>query len=171
VVGDWILIVFGNCTRIFNFASGFSEDACTIINHGETTGPNQGKIAAQASLDDPSALMIANETPYKDEIGTFELTQLSHEFELSRPKAIPSGSKTQISGLTFSQNGNNLVFATDGGTMIRVFNLATNAMIHEFCRGRNPAVISSLSASNAIISCTSDHGTTHFFKAFGAGVT
>jgi WD40 repeat protein len=113
-------------------------------------------------------LTIVNETPYKDEIGTFELTMLSRDFELTRPKAIPSGSKTQIFGLTFSQNGNNLIFATDGGTMIRVFNLTTNAMVHEFCRGRNPAVVNSISASDAFISCTSNHGTTHFFRAFAS---
>lgn len=112
--------------------------------------------------------MIVNETPYKDEIGTFELCQLSADFELTRPKAIPSGSKTQLFSLTFSQNGGNLVFASDGGTMIRVFNFASNAMIHEFCRGRNPAVVNSISASDSSISCTSDHGTTHFFKAFGS---
>jgi hypothetical protein len=46
--------------------------------------------------------MIANETPYKDEIGTFELSELSKDFELTTPKAIPSGSKTQICGITFS---------------------------------------------------------------------
>jgi hypothetical protein len=110
--------------------------------------------------------MIANETKYKDEIGTFELSQLSRDFELTRPRAIPSGSRTQIFGLTFSQNGNNLILATDGGTMIRVFNLVSNSMIHEFCRGRNPASISSISASESLISVTSNLGTTHFFKAF-----
>lgn len=50
--------------------------------------------------------------------------------------------------------------------MIRVFSIAANSMVHEFCRGRNPAVINSISASETLISCTSDHGTTHFFKAF-----
>jgi hypothetical protein len=74
VIGEWIMIVFGNCTRIFNFAHGFSEDKCTLITHGEATGPNQGKIAAQMVSNDPTALMIVNETPYKDEIGTFELS-------------------------------------------------------------------------------------------------
>jgi hypothetical protein len=135
-----------------------------VINHGEVTGPNQGKIAAQ--LVNGDSLMVVNETPYKDEIGTFELSQLSKDFELTRPRAIPSGSKTQIFGLTFSQNGNNLIFATDSGTMIRVFSITANTMLHEFCRGRNPAIISSISASDTLISCTSDHGTTHFFKAF-----
>jgi hypothetical protein len=52
--------------------------------------------------------------------------------------------------------------------MIRVFNLTTNAMVHEFCRGRNPAVVNSISASDAFISCTSNHGTTHFFRAFAS---
>jgi WD40 repeat protein len=163
VLGDWILVVFGNCTRIFNFIHGFSEDKCTVINHGEVSAPNQGKIACQLVGD---TLMVANETPYKDEIGTFELCQLSPNFELTRPRAIPSGSKTAICGLTFSQNGNNLVFATDSGTMIRVYSLTSNSFIHEFCRGRNPAAINSISANESFISCTSDHGTTHIFKAF-----
>ena len=108
--------------------------------------------------------MIANETPYKDEIGTFELSELSKDFELTTPKAIPSGSKTQICGITFSQNGNNLVFATDSGTMIRGFNIVSNSMLYDFCRGRNAAVINSISGGDNFISCTSDHGTTHIFK-------
>lgn len=48
--------------------------------------------------------------------------------------------------------------------MIRVFNIISNAMTCEFCRGRNAAIINSISAGDSYISCTSNHGTTHIFK-------
>jgi len=46
VAGDWVLLVFSNCSRIFNFARGFTEEDSIVIQHGEVTAANQGKISA-----------------------------------------------------------------------------------------------------------------------------
>ena len=64
-----------------------------------------------------------------------------------------------------SPDGTVLATASDGGTLIRVFDTKTQDQTQEFRRGVDQAVIYSLAISdgNRWLACTSDKGTIHIF--------
>ena len=73
---------------------------------------------------------------------------------------------TSISMLRLSQDGTILATASQKGTLIRLFDPATEQTLCELRRGAVQAVITDITidAENEYVSCASDQGTIHVFK-------
>lgn len=71
----------------------------------------------------------------------------------------------QLRGLCLTASGSLLATASEKGTVLRVWNIATQSCIHEFRRGVERATITCLAFSwdDQWLSCCSDKGTAHVF--------
>lgn len=71
----------------------------------------------------------------------------------------------QLRGLCLTASGSLLATASVKGTVLRVWNVATQSCVHEFRRGVERATITCLAFSwdDQWLSCCSDKGTTHIF--------
>jgi len=81
-----------------------------------------------------------------------------------QPLFIPAHNNA-ISQLALNSEGTRLATASEKGTLIRVFDTATGAKLHEFRRGRNNATIQCISCSkdSTAICLSSDKGTIHIY--------
>ena len=72
---------------------------------------------------------------------------------------------SQLRGLCLTASGSLLATASAKGTVLRVWNIATQSCIHEFRRGVERATITCLAFSwdDQWLSCCSDKGTAHVF--------
>lgn len=72
----------------------------------------------------------------------------------------------QLRGLALTADGTKLATASEKGTVLRVWDVATAACLKEFRRGVERANITCLAWSwdHAWLCCTSDKGTAHIFS-------
>ncbi len=73
--------------------------------------------------------------------------------------------ESQLRGLALTADGTKVATASEKGTVIRVWDVATAACVQEFRRGVERANITCLAWSwdHAFLCCTSDKGTAHIF--------
>ena len=78
--------------------------------------------------------------------------------------------ESQLRGLALTADGTKVATASEKGTVIRVWDVATASCRQEFRRGVERATITGLSWSwdHSYLCCTSDKGTAHIFQLDGA---
>jgi hypothetical protein len=81
--------------------------------------------------------------------------------------------ESQLRGLALTADGTKVATASEKGTVIRVWDVATAACLQEFRRGVERATITCLSWSwdHSHLCCTSDKGTAHIFQLDSAADT
>jgi len=74
--------------------------------------------------------------------------------------------ESALRGLALTADGSKIATASEKGTILRVFDVATATCLHEFRRGVERATITCLAFSwdYKWLSCTSDKGTAHIFQ-------
>ena len=88
----------------------------------------------------------------------------------SSPKAISivfiPAHTAELAAVTLNPEGTLVATASTTGTIIRVFNTETAALLHEMRRGTDQALIYSLcfDSSSSYVACSSDKGTIHIFS-------
>ena len=74
------------------------------------------------------------------------------------PKAEP------IVGISFGQDGSLLHVASAKGTVLNTFLVAQGQLVKQFGRGKNQAVVNSISSDGSYLVCCSDRKTAHLFN-------
>mmetsp|Transcript_5172 Transcript_5172/g.5816 ORF Transcript_5172/g.5816 Transcript_5172/m.5816 type:complete len:563 (-) Transcript_5172:105-1793(-) len=83
-----------------------------------------------------------------------------------QPLSVIEAHKSALAAITLSTDGTLLATASDKGTIVRVFSVATGLKLYQFRRGTYPTKIFSLSFSfdNKYVLATSSSGTVHIFR-------
>jgi len=83
-----------------------------------------------------------------------------------RKSTIIPAHEADLACLALSQSGQRLATASDRGTLVRVFDTHTAAMLHELRRGADRAEIYSIAfnQNSTFLACSSDKGTVHIFS-------
>jgi WD40 repeat protein len=122
-----------------------------------TTTPNPFGICAMASHKDYSIIAYPG-----DERGYVTVENLAQEHPPMKIKA----HNGELTCLALSHDGSLLATASEKGTLIRIFNIATGEQTREFRRGTTTASITSIAFSRdcSKLACTSDKGTLHVWS-------
>ena len=88
-----------------------------------------------------------------------------------RKSTIIPAHETDLACLALSQDGRRLATASDRGTLVRVFDTHSAAMLHELRRGADRAEIYSIAFDRSanLLACSSDKGTVHIFSLRAEG--
>lgn len=83
-----------------------------------------------------------------------------------QPLSVIEAHKSALAAITLSTDGTLLATASDKGTIVRVFSVATGLKLYQFRRGTYPTKIFTLSFSfdNKYVLATSSSGTVHIFR-------
>lgn len=83
-----------------------------------------------------------------------------------QPLSVIEAHKSTIAAMSFSNDGSLLATASDKGTIVRVFDVATGTKLYQFRRGTYPTKIYSLrfSADDKYVLATSSSLTVHIFR-------
>ncbi|KAL6453938.1 LOW QUALITY PROTEIN: ATG18 Autophagy-related protein 18 [Candida maltosa Xu316] len=83
-----------------------------------------------------------------------------------QPISVIEAHKSTIAAMSFSNDGSLLATASDKGTIVRIFEVATGAKLYQFRRGTYPTKIYSLrfSADDRYVLATSSSLTVHIFR-------
>ena len=97
------------------------------------------------------------------EVGKVHLVNLG-VLEHNNPKIIPAH-ETPVICLALNQEGTQLATASEKGTLVRVFDTGSTALLHEVRRGTSSANIYCINFSkdSSMLCVSSDHGTVHVF--------
>jgi len=149
---DKIIIILESKVYIYNFSdlSLLHECINTFINpRGLCSVNTKGDTAVIACLG--------------EKVGVVRI-DVARDKLFEQPLFIPAHN-TAISQLALNMDGTRLATASEKGTLIRVFDTATGAKIHEFRRGRNNASIQCISFNkdSSAICLSSDKGTIHIY--------
>jgi WD40 repeat protein len=154
---DRVVVALQRKVYVYNFAD------LKLVDQLETADNPQGLIAVS-----PSALnsVIACPGPQQGQVHV-EL------YDAKRTTWI-AAHDGPLAALALSIDGRLLATASDKGTLLRVFDTGTGQMLHEFRRGSDRAVISSIvfspphDGSIRWLACSSDKGTIHIFSLAAA---
>ncbi|EGW34657.1 autophagy-related protein 18 [Spathaspora passalidarum NRRL Y-27907] len=107
-----------------------------------------------------SNITSVSKTPNRvGDVIIFNLTTL-------QPISVIEAHKSTLAAIAFSTNGSLLATASDKGTIVRIFEVATGVKIYQFRRGTYPTKIYSLrfSADDNYVVATSSSLTVHIFR-------
>lgn len=153
------------------------------------------KIASFTTIDNPhgiadlsahtGAQMPLSDTPSSREgvkgqilafpgrnIGQIQLVDVSPEGQEKNSISIIKGHKSKIRCLALNSNGTMIASASETGTIIRVHLTQSTALIVEFRRGLDKAVITGMrfSPNSSKLAVISDKNTLHVFNILGTGM-
>lgn len=134
-------------------ASSDSDSLSPVFTEGiYHTANNPYALACVSS----NMMVLPGVTP-----GQVQVTNLS----VNKKTEIIRAHTSPLRQMALSKDGTTLATASEVGTIIRVFSVATLSTTHEFRRGVDPAITYSISISPSkhFVATTSDKGTLHIF--------
>lgn len=146
---DRIVVVLSNRTYLYNFSD------LTLLDNIETADNMEGLVAVSTDVDH-CVIAVPNVTKGHVHVQDYDL----------REHRLISAHESHLACLAMSSNGRRLATASEKGTLIRVFDTRTRAVLQELRRGTEKARIYSIAFSPDCkwLACTSDKGTVHVFK-------
>lgn len=145
--------------------------------HTMETAPNPGGICALSPSSENSYLVYPSAAPVAVNVGSGAaggtLTAPGRLGEVTvfdtltlQPVNIIEAHKSALSVMALNNEGTLLATASDKGTIIRIFSVATGAKLYQFRRGTYPSKIYSLNfnLASTLLAVSSATGTVHIFK-------
>ncbi|VVD02172.1 unnamed protein product [Leptidea sinapis] len=132
------------------------------------TPPAARPLCALAA--DPAAPhLLASPAHRRGSLQLLDVTRSVKGAQSSSP-AVLGCHQTELVCISLSSNGAKLATASERGTIIRLWDTASKALLHELRRGSDYADVYCISFNwaGSLVSCVSDKGTLHVWAARGA---
>ena len=162
VKGDWVLVIFKDRFKLFNFEKGFTQSEVVAEFQTQPNTSKSGKVAI-FQVSDESSMCIAFADSEKK--GKVQLLHFSPEnYQLIKDKACYVTNGQEFGGLSFSQDGFLLHVSVENGTQLDTYNVFKRELVKQVGRGKTPAVVNCISSDGIYLACCSDRKTTHLFN-------
>ena len=173
-MADWVVVVFAQSIKLFHFAKGFTRDKVVEqypIRKIEGGANQQGQIGVHVSEDGSQLTLCyqSAERPGKVEIVTANeqvvlMGQTKTAAGIKDAFVYASDGKETITGISFSQDGTLLHVSVNQGTLLNTYSVSKRELIKQLGRGKQGAMVNSISSNGTYLASCSDRGTTHLYN-------
>lgn len=160
--GDWVLVVFKNCFKLFNFAKGFKQDQVVADSKTQENTSKTGKIAIYQVADESSICVAFADAEKKGKVNLHHYD--SNDYHLIKEKVIFATNGQDFGCLSFSQDGFLLHVSVENGTQLDTYSVFKRELVKQVGRGKTPAVVNCISSDGIYLACCSDRKTVHLFN-------
>lgn len=153
-----------------------SASSSASILSSSSTATNTGVTGGSASKNTSSASSLKSQKPYRDKYqilafpgrspGQIQLVDVSPTGQEKNLVSIIKAHKSKIRCLALNRLGTLVASASETGTIIRVHSTYNTALLYEFRRGLDRAIITSMkfSQNDSKLAVLSDKNTLHIFN-------
>ena len=129
VKGDWILVVFKDRYKLFNFEKGFTQDQVAAeVPTQPSTSPRSGRVAIYQSADEALVSIAFADAEKKGKVQLLHFSAENYQLVKDKVVYVTSGG-SDFGGLSFSQDGTLLHVSVENGTQLDTYNVQKRELV------------------------------------------